>query len=162
MYLQKARSRKTLRPRTSITGSGSTGQRHGSADPDLYQNVTDPHYTTMVTGIRNAGYYAGKGRDFYLHTPRYFCWFLSFWIVRSSVRNPELKNKYENWNPELKTSTRTEIRNWKQVWELKSRTENKYENWNPELKTSMRTMYRKNNVTCGVSTGTHGEQSPCK
>jgi hypothetical protein len=37
MYLQKVISRK-------IAGSGSIGQRHGPADPDPYQNVTDPQH----------------------------------------------------------------------------------------------------------------------
>jgi hypothetical protein len=29
---------------TKIAGSGSIGQRHGSADPDPHQNVMDPEH----------------------------------------------------------------------------------------------------------------------
>jgi hypothetical protein len=33
---------------TKITGSGSVSQRYGSADPDPYQNVTDPQHWHFV------------------------------------------------------------------------------------------------------------------
>ncbi len=49
LYLLKEISRKTFllaywRSMTKITGSGSIGQRHGSADPDPYQNVIAPQH----------------------------------------------------------------------------------------------------------------------
>jgi hypothetical protein len=32
---------------TGIAGSGSTSQRHGSTDPDPYQNVMDPQHCIL-------------------------------------------------------------------------------------------------------------------
>jgi hypothetical protein len=33
---------------TKIAGSGSITQRHGSADPDPYQNVMDPQHCVLL------------------------------------------------------------------------------------------------------------------
>jgi hypothetical protein len=56
MYLQKVIGRKTKI--FEKIGSGSIGQRHGSADPDPYQNATDPqHWFTgpnMITTLHTA------------------------------------------------------------------------------------------------------------
>jgi hypothetical protein len=43
-----------LRYIAKIAGSGSISQRHGSADPDPYQNVTDPqHYFREPKSYKN-------------------------------------------------------------------------------------------------------------
>jgi hypothetical protein len=36
---------------TKIGGSGSVSQRYGSADPDPYQNVTDPEHSFEKIGV---------------------------------------------------------------------------------------------------------------
>jgi hypothetical protein len=41
MYLPSKRNKQKI---TKIAGSGSISQRHGSADPDPYQNVMDPQH----------------------------------------------------------------------------------------------------------------------
>jgi hypothetical protein len=62
MYLQKVIGRKTKI--FEKIGSGSIGQRHGSADPDPYLNATDPQHwftgpnmiTTLHTAVVQPGY----------------------------------------------------------------------------------------------------------
>jgi hypothetical protein len=39
---------------TRIAGSGSISQRHGSVDPDSYQNVTDLS-ATLIMGLASCG-----------------------------------------------------------------------------------------------------------
>jgi hypothetical protein len=63
-YLQKVMSKKTLKktyfllascpPRTKKagSGSGSVSQWYGSADPDPYQNVTDPQHCLKVRKMK--------------------------------------------------------------------------------------------------------------
>jgi hypothetical protein len=57
MYIQKVISRNfflisfllaSLRSMAKIAGYGSISQRHGSADPDPYQNVMDPQHLFIV------------------------------------------------------------------------------------------------------------------
>ncbi len=40
------------RSRSKIAGSGSVGQRHGSADQDPYQNVADPQHCFEINNYR--------------------------------------------------------------------------------------------------------------
>jgi hypothetical protein len=64
MYLQKVISRNSSlsasgrsRTKIAVPVSGSIGQRHGSADPDPYQNVTDQQQCIKVifpTGTKTA------------------------------------------------------------------------------------------------------------
>jgi hypothetical protein len=55
---------------TKISGSGSVSQRYGAADPDPYQNVTDPQHCVeiktgniRVQGVQENGIKAEKSSD---------------------------------------------------------------------------------------------------